>query len=92
MGSGFLIKGFDSIPYLLGSHTPNYYNDFVKEFGMKKSRDLVSYHIDLTQPIPSSTKNAEPTGDFGDSFRWLYSRDLHSSANEAGPLGKNILA
>ena len=56
LGSGFLIKGFDSVPYLLGSHYPKYYNDFAKEFGMKKSKDLVSYHIDLTQPISQSVK------------------------------------
>jgi len=56
IGSGFLIKGFDSVPYLLGSHSPNYYNDFAKEFGMRKSKDIVSYHIDLTQPIPQSVK------------------------------------
>jgi len=58
LGSGFLMKGFDSVPYLLGTYSPRYYNDFAKEFGMKKSRDLVSYHIDLTQPIPQSVKDA----------------------------------
>lgn len=58
LGSGFLTKGFDSVPYLLGSHSPKYYNDFAEEFGMKKSRDLMSYHIDLTKPIPQSVKEA----------------------------------
>jgi hypothetical protein len=58
LGSGFLIKGFDTVPYLLGSHTPSYYNNFATEFGMKKARDLVSYHIDLTQPIPASVQDA----------------------------------
>ena len=58
LGSGFLAKGFGSMPYLLGSYSPNYYLDFAEKFGMKKSRDLVSYNIDLSKPIPSSVKKA----------------------------------
>jgi len=58
IGSGFVTKGFDTVPYLLGYYSPDYYNDFVKEFGMKKSRNLVSYHIDLTQPIPQFAQDA----------------------------------
>jgi hypothetical protein len=56
MGSGFLIKGFDSIPYLIGHLNPPYYNNFVKEFGMKNCRDLVSYHVDLHNDIPKKVK------------------------------------
>lgn len=52
--SGFLVQGHKSIPYLLDSYSPVYYLDFAKAYGFEKSRDLVSYHIDLTKPIPES--------------------------------------
>ena len=57
MGVGFLIKGFDSIPYLMANYSLDYYNNFVNNFGMKKSKDLVSYNIDLNKKIIENEKN-----------------------------------
>ena len=57
MGAGFLIKGFNSIPYLLGHYSLDYYNNFVEEFGMKKSKDLVSYNIQLDKKILNNSIN-----------------------------------
>jgi len=57
MGAGFLTEEFDSIPYLIGYLNPGYYNDFAKDFGMKKSLDLISYHIDLNKEIPEKIKH-----------------------------------
>jgi len=54
MGSGFLLKGFDSMPYLIGHYSPKYYVDFAEKFKMKKSIDLVVYNIDLNKPISPS--------------------------------------
>jgi hypothetical protein len=54
VGSGFVIKGFDIVPYLLGHYSNEYYNNFAKEFQMEKSKDLFSYQIDLNKPIPES--------------------------------------
>ena len=51
VGVGFLVKGFRSIPYLLGNYSQEYYNNFVEEFGMKKLKDLVSYNIELNNKI-----------------------------------------
>jgi GNAT superfamily N-acetyltransferase len=66
LGSGFLIEGFDSMPYLIGQYSAKYYVDFAEKFKMKKSIDLVSYNIDLKQDIPSSvkisTKHCEENG------------------------------
>jgi hypothetical protein len=56
IGCGFVIKGFDSIPYLIGHYSHSYYNDFVEKFNMKKSLDLLSYKIDLRNPIPKDLK------------------------------------
>jgi len=58
IGCGFLLKGFETTPYLIGHYSPEYYVDFAEKFKMKKSIDLVSYHIDLNQPIPLSTEEA----------------------------------
>lgn len=57
IGVGFLIKGFDSIPYLMANYSLDYYNNFVNNFGMKKSKDLVSYNIDLNKKITENEKN-----------------------------------
>jgi hypothetical protein len=51
IGAGFLIKGFHSIPYLIGNYSLDYYNIFVEEFGMKKLKDLVSYNVNLNKKI-----------------------------------------
>jgi ribosomal protein S18 acetylase RimI-like enzyme len=44
--------GFDSPPSLLSTYTPSYYVSFAERFGLRKSRDLILYHIDLTKPLP----------------------------------------
>jgi len=67
VGVGFLIKGFNSIPYLMGNYSLDYYNNFVEEFGMKKLKDLVSYDIKLIkknsdQLIINCTKKCEKMG------------------------------
>lgn len=53
IGCGFLYSGFDSPPSLLSLYSPKYYLSFAEKFQMKKARDLISYYIDLTKPIPS---------------------------------------
>jgi hypothetical protein len=52
-GVGFLIKGFNSLPYLLGHYSHKYYIDFIEKFGFKKLKDLVSYNIELDKEIIS---------------------------------------
>lgn len=66
VGSGFVIKGFDTLPFLLGYYSKKYYIDFMEKYSMKKEKDLVSYYIDLTNEIPSkveeSVKRCESQG------------------------------
>ncbi len=52
IGCGFLYTGFDSRPSLLSTYSPGYYVSYAEKFGLKKSRDLILYYIDLTKPIP----------------------------------------
>ena len=52
IGCGFLTTGFDSPPSVLSTYNPPYYISFVEKFNMKKSRDFITYYIDLTKPIP----------------------------------------
>lgn len=56
VGCGFLYEGFNSAPSILSSYSPHYYIDFAEKFGMKKSKDLLIYYLDLTQPIPDHLK------------------------------------
>lgn len=58
VGSGFVFRGFDSLPYLLGHYSKPYYIDFMEQYSMEKEKDLVSYHIDLTKEIPSKVKES----------------------------------
>lgn len=56
VGCGFLYSGFDLMPSLLSSYSPKYYISFAEKFGMEKSRDLITYYVDLTKPIPKKLK------------------------------------
>lgn len=58
VGCGFLYEGFDSTPYIFASYSPKYYIDFAERYGMKKSRDLLVYYLDLNPPIPEYLKKA----------------------------------
>ena len=58
IGCGFLYEGFGSTPFILASYSPEYYIDFAKDYGMKKSRDLLVYYMDLKDPIPEYLKDA----------------------------------
>jgi predicted GNAT family acetyltransferase len=55
---GFLLNGFDKTPFIFSSYNPKYYNDLVKKYDMKKSRDLLLYWLDLHKPIPDYLKQA----------------------------------
>ena len=59
LNSGFLTNAFDLEPYALASYNPKYYNDFVEKYGFKKIRDLYSYDLDLSKPIPEYLKKAK---------------------------------
>jgi len=58
MGCGILIKGFEEEPYIYDTYTPPYYITLLETYGMKKHKDLVSYKLDVNQPIPESLKRA----------------------------------
>lgn len=82
LGCGFLLEGFNSMPFMLTSYSPKYYLDFVEDFGMEKSSDLVAYYIDLRQPIPSSVeevaKRCEKNGVKIRRFnRFRFEKEMH---------------
>jgi len=66
IGSGFVTEGFNHLPYLIGHYSQPYYVNFAEKYNLKKSIDLLSYHIDLTKPIPKkleeSAKRCEKNG------------------------------
>jgi len=53
---GFMLQGFNEIPYLTTGYNPPYYNDLATSYGLHKATDLVSYKIDLTKPIPKQVQ------------------------------------
>lgn len=53
VGCGFLCRGYDYNCSLLSTYTPSYYAVFAERYGLTKIRDLLSYQVDLTQPLPS---------------------------------------
>ncbi|MBI2026362.1 MAG: GNAT family N-acetyltransferase [Deltaproteobacteria bacterium] len=51
--AGLLIEGFDSSPYIMMSYNPSYYPTLLEGHGLKKSKDLFAYYLDI---------QADPTG------------------------------
>ena len=58
MGCGILFRGFEEEPYIYDIYTPQYYITLLESYGMKKYKDLVSYKLDMNNPIPNSLKGA----------------------------------
>lgn len=70
VGSGFVIKGYHTLPYLIGHYSKPYYIDFMETYEMRKEKDLISYHIDLSKDIPMNVKeSAKRCEEQGISFR-----------------------
>lgn len=42
---GFLVDGFDTPPYFMMTHNPQYYDKLMKESGYDKAKDVFAYHI-----------------------------------------------
>lgn len=52
VGCGFLSLGYKNRCSLLSIYTPAYYIDFAEQYGLKKIREVLLYHIDLSKPLP----------------------------------------
>ena len=48
---GLLVKGFDSMPVLLNSYNPPYYEGFFDRYGFKKDFDRLAFYYDLSKPV-----------------------------------------
>jgi hypothetical protein len=46
---GLLVDGFDSPPVLMMTYNPRYYPALLEQAGLDKARDLLAFHIDLSQ-------------------------------------------
>jgi len=55
-GCGFLYQGFDIQQSLLSTYSPAYYLHFAEKYNMRKTRDQLSYYIDLRNPLPTQLK------------------------------------
>lgn len=48
---GMLIEGFDSIPFILMTHNPPYYNELLESAGYEKVMDLLAYKLSKEKGI-----------------------------------------
>ena len=46
---GLLINGYDDSPYIMMTYNPVYYQQFFERYGLKKAKDIYSFHISLTE-------------------------------------------
>ena len=46
---GILTQGFDTPPVIMMSHNPPYYGGLLEQCGYTKSKDLLSYWVDMTE-------------------------------------------
>ena len=51
--AGLLVEGFDDSPYALMPYNPPAYPTYVESAGYAKSKDLYSWHFDVTAPMPA---------------------------------------
>lgn len=59
---GLLVDGFDSPPLLMMTYNPRYYVDLVAAAGFCKAKDLVAFHLDLSEaPLERLSRIAEKT-------------------------------
>lgn len=57
---GLLVDGFDSSPWFMMPYNPAYYVDLVEAEGFCKAKDLLAFHIDLSQiPMERLTRIAD---------------------------------
>ncbi len=54
IGCGFLTHGHNTPTSLLSTYSPPYYPDLAEQNHLIKIRDLISYKIDITIPLPQS--------------------------------------
>jgi GNAT superfamily N-acetyltransferase len=54
---GVLIEGFDDPPAIMMPYTLPYYPKLLEAAGLRKSKDLLSYHIPPMNPIPKRIEN-----------------------------------
>ncbi|MBN2089568.1 GNAT family N-acetyltransferase [candidate division KSB1 bacterium] len=46
---GFIVEGYDVPPIVMSSYNPEYYNQQVEAFGLRKVKDLLVYNCDLAK-------------------------------------------
>ena len=56
---GLLVDGFDSSPVLMMTYNPRYYLSLFEKEGLRKAKDLLAFHIDLSKiPMERLTRIA----------------------------------
>lgn len=56
---GLLIKGFDTPPYIMMPHNPEYYPKLVEGFGQTKVKDLYAWYLTTQEAIQNITEKMQ---------------------------------
>ncbi len=48
---GLLVEGFDTPPFFMMPHNPEYYKKLIENYGFRKAKDLYAWYYDPTLPI-----------------------------------------
>ncbi|MCS7299707.1 MAG: N-acetyltransferase [Spirochaetia bacterium] len=54
---GLLVEGFDSPPFIMMPHNPEYYKTLIENYGFKKAKDLYAWYYDPTLPVDERLSN-----------------------------------
>ena len=73
---GTLIKGFSQDPYIFMPYNPDYYDEYLKNAGLEKAMDLLTYDLDLTSCPEKIQKIARRGEKRGVSVRWIEPKRL----------------
>jgi GNAT superfamily N-acetyltransferase len=76
---GLLVDGFDSDPVMLTTYNPPYYMELFERYGLKKARDLYSFHItDLEVDLSYIRKLAEKAAENHVTARKVNLKDVQN--------------
>ncbi len=85
--SGMLYEGFDSMPVVLLSYNPAYYNDLLKNAGFEKAIDWYAFMVrDTVKLRPSYTKIRERIARQGFRIEKIDMKNLDKAVEYIGPI------
>lgn len=77
--SGMLIEGFDTAPYIMMNHAPEWLGNAVEQAGYTKAKDLLAFAMNIANPFP---KSAQKLANEAEQLAGFHIRPLNLSSLE----------